>query len=422
MNTQEWLHKRLPLTALFLALLLFILSMASNNAGSNTDKISEETAARIEKRLAILDSYIAQAHATDKNELILPAGLPEDMVVYRYINDSLQSWSNQFPIINDDISSRLVFYRLTSRNHTLTSPLSETGEEITYQNIGAKWYLTKAVTTEDNQKIIAGLEIKNSLIDDARKNENGVNPKLRLSRKYSVLPLSNSGGSAVYIDGKPQFKIIYDASQATPFFDNSMLRWVAIMLLAVAIILFFMGHRNLKVYGVFAVSMTLLFLMSFLWGVQMSGSSEIFSPTIYADGTLLFSLGALILINTYITLMSLCTYLIRNRLAAMARHDRKNKRRNLSIYGIVTLTIIAATSVYTHLSLKSLLMNSNISMELYRWNMNIPYTILVYLSYTGLLFSILLQVQALKPVVKEFFGFKYDMLSPKSLVLFAIAC
>ena len=156
MNTKEWLHKRLPLTALVLALLLFILSMASNNAGSNTDKVSEDTAARIEKRLAILDSYIAQAQATDKNELILPAGLPEDMVVYRYINDSLQSWSNQFPIINDDISSRLVFYRLTSRNQALTSPLSEAGEEISYQNIGAKWYLTKAVTTEDNQKIIAG--------------------------------------------------------------------------------------------------------------------------------------------------------------------------------------------------------------------------------------------------------------------------
>ena len=422
MNTKEWLHKRLPLTALFLALILFILSMASNNAGSNTDKVAEETAARIEKRLAILDSYIAQAQATDKSELILPKGLPDDMVVYRYINDSLQSWSNQFPIINDDISSRLVFYRLTNRNHALTSPLSEAGEEFTYQNIGAKWYLTKAVTTEDNQKIIAGLEVKNTLIDDARKNENGVNPKLRLSRKYSVLPLSNSGGSAVYVNGAPQFKILYDASQANPFFDNSMLRWVAIMLLAIAIILFFAGHRNLKVYGVFAVSMTVIFFMSFLWGIQMSGSSDIFSPTIYADGTLFYSLGALILINTYITLMSLCTYFIRNRLAAMAQHDKKNKRRNLTIYGIVTITIIAATSAYTHLTLKSLLMNSNISMELYRWNTDIPYTIMVYLSYTGLLFSILLQIQALKPFVKEFFGVKYDMLSSKTLILFAIAC
>lgn len=422
MNTKEWLHKRLPLSALFLALLLFILSMASNNAGSDTDKTAEETAAKIEKRLEILDSYITQAQATDMNELILPEGLPEDMVVYRYINDSLQSWSNQFPIINDNISSRLVFHRLTDRSSVLTSPLSEADEDISYLNIGAKWYLVKAVTSLDNQKIIAGLEVKNTLIDDARKNENGVNPKLRLSRKYSVTPLSTSGGSAVCIYGVPQFKIIYDASQATPFFDNSMLRWIAIMLLTFAIILFFAGHRNLKIFGVMTITLTLLFLMSFIWGIQMSGSTELFSPTIYADGTLFFSLGALILINTYITLMSLCTFFVRNRIASLARRDKKNRKKNMVIYGVSTLTIIVATAAYTHLTLNSLLLNSNISMELYRWNMNIPYTVIVYLSYTGLLFSILLQIQALRPAVKEFFGFKYDMLSPKTLILFAIAC
>ena len=61
-------------------------------------------------------------------------------------------------------------------------------------------------------------------------------------------------------------------------------------------------------------------------------------------------------------------------------------------------------------------------MELYRWNTNIFYTVLGYLSYIGLLFCILLQIQALRPVVKEFLGWKYDMLSTKPLVLFAIIC
>ena len=422
MRTKKWLHKRLPLLALLLALLLFVLSMASNDAGSDTDKTADNAAERIERRLEILDGYIIMAQETDRSELILPEGLPEDMVIYRYINDSLQSWSNQFSIINDDISSRLVFHRLTDRNSVLTSPLSEAGEDITYLNIGPKWYLVKAVSSPDNQKIIAGLEIKNTLIDDARKNENGVNPHLRLSRKYSVQPLSNSGGSAVVIDGTPQFKILYDASQATPFFDNSMLRWMAILLLTVAIILFFAGHRSLKVYGTVTVTLTLLFLMALIWGMQMSGASELFSPTIYADGPLFFSLGALILINTYITLLSTCTFLIRNRIAALARKDWLHKRRNLAIYGVLTLTLAIATALYTHLTLKSLLMNSNVSMELYRWNMNIPYTIMVYLSYTGLLFSILLQVQALKPTIKEFLGFRYELLSPKILILFAIAC
>ena len=105
MNTKEWLHKRLPFTALILALILFVLSLANNNAVSNTDKVAVETASRIEKRLTALEGHIRTALDTDRKELILPEGMPEDMVIYRYINDSLQSWSNQFSIINDNISS-----------------------------------------------------------------------------------------------------------------------------------------------------------------------------------------------------------------------------------------------------------------------------------------------------------------------------
>ena len=46
--------------------------------------------------------------------------------------------------------SRLLFHRLTDRMSALTSPLSEAGEQISYLNIGPKWYLTKAVTSMDD--------------------------------------------------------------------------------------------------------------------------------------------------------------------------------------------------------------------------------------------------------------------------------
>lgn len=422
MNTKEWLHKRLPLTALILALVFFVLSMAGNNAGSDTDKVARDMAERIEDRLEILDRYVHTALETDRKELILPEGLPEDMVIYRYINDSLQSWSNQFSIINDDISSRLVFQRLTDRRGQIISPLTEVTEDISYLNLGPKWYLVKYVTGSGNQKVIAGLEIKNTLIDDARRNENGVNPLLKLSGRYSVLPLTNSGGSALEIDGKPLFKILYDSSQATPFFDNSMLRWIAVILFAVAIVMFLAGHRTLKVYAVVASTLTLLFLMSYIWGLQMSGSSELFSPTVYADGPVFFSLGSLLLINTYITLAIICLFQVRNRITAIIRKHKKHYRRKMLIYGLAIVIIAIATGLYTQFTLKSLLLNSNISMELYRWNTNIAYTVLVYLSYTGLLFCILLLIQALRPVVKEFTGFKYDMLAPRTLILFAVLC
>ncbi len=410
------------MVALVLALTFFVLSMSGNDPGSNTDATAEEMAWRIEKRLGILDDYIMVVGNAYESDRALHNSLPDDMVIYRYVNDSLYSWNNQFSTLNDDISSRLVFYRLTDRTTSLISPLAEAREEISYMNIGPKWYLVKAVHREGNQKIIAGLEINNTLIDDARRNENGVNPRLKLHGKFSVLPLTHSGGSAVEIDGKPLFKVIYDNNQGTPFFDNSMLRWMSVFLFAFAIMMFLAGHRTLKVYSVVVCTLTVLFLMSFMWGLQMSGNAELFSPTIYADGPIFFSLGALLLINTYITLFSTCSFLIRNRLAAIARKDRRHMRRNMGVYGVVILFIIAFITVYTHLTLKSLLQNSNISMELYRWNMNIPYTLMVYLSYTGLLFCILLQIHALRPIVKVFTGYKYDMLAPKTLILFAIAC
>ena len=422
MNTKEWLHKRLPFTALILALILFVLSLANNNAVSNTDKVAVETASRIEKRLTALEGHIQTALDTDRKELILPEGMPEDMVIYRYINDSLQSWSNQFSIINDNISSLLVFQRLTDRRSQIVSPLTDVTDEISYLNLGPKWYLVKSVSGSGGQKVIAGLEIKNTLIDDARRNENGVNPHLKLPGKYSVLPLTHSGGSAVEIDGKPLFKILYDGSQATPFFDNSMLRWVAVILFAFAIVMFLAGHRTLKVFAAATIILTLLFLMSYVWGIQMNGSVELFSPIIYADGPVLFSLGSLLLINTYITMMVTCLFLIRNRITAMARSSRIHYRRNLLIFGVCVIILSILTISYTQLTLKSLLLNSNISIELYRWNTNILYTVIVYMSYTGLLFCILLLLQCLRPVVKEFIGYRYDMLSTRTLILFAVIC
>lgn len=422
MNTKEWLHKRLPFTALILALILFVLSLASNNAGSNTDKVASETAARIEKRLADLDRNIEAALETDRKELILPEGLPEDMVIYRYINDSLQSWSNQFSIINDNISSLLVFQRLTDRRSQIVSPLADVTDEISYLNLGPKWYLVKSVASSGGQKVIGGLEIKNTLIDDARRNENGVNPHLKIPGKYSVIPLTNSGGSAVIIDGKPLFKILYDGSQAAPFFDNSMLRWAAVILFAFAIVMFLAGHRTLKVFAAVTATLTLLFIMSYFWGVQMNGSVEMFSPIIYADGPIFFSLGSLLLINSYITLMVTCLFLVRNRITAMARRNRDHYRRNLLAFGICVIILAILTVFYTQYTLKSLLLNSNISIELYRWNTNIVYTIIVYLSYTGLLFCILLLLQCLRPAVKEFLGYRYDMLSGRTLILFAVIC
>ena len=73
-----------------------------------------------------------------------------------------------------------------------------------------------------------------------------------------------------------------------------------------------------------------------------------------------------------------------------ARRNRAMKKRRLKGYFQALIVAIITIAAYTHLTLKSILLNSNISLELYRWNSHIPNTIAVYISYIGLLFCIIL--------------------------------
>ena len=413
------LNKRLPLAVFILALFLFMLSMAGNDIEGNTERVAGRMENNIQQRLDILDRHIRKALDSPPETKAHIDPLPEDMVIYRYVNDSLQAWSNQFSVLNDDISNRMVFQRLTNLKNRLISPLAEVTEHLSFTSLGPKWYLVKSVNGLYNDKVIAGIEIQNTLIDDVRGNDNGVNPNLKLSSRYTVLPLNHSGGAVVTVEGRPLFKILRDTSSSAPSFDNSFLRWMSLLLFAIAMVLFLAGHRTRKVYLVVMCTLSLLFLMAYIWGVQMNGSADIFSPILYADGTFFFSLGALLLTNTYITLFVICAYLVRADLVRFAQKNRKRRKRNLTIY--ITVAAISAICIllYTHLSLKSLIYNSNISMELYLWNDRTTYTILVYMSYMALMFCIMQLMQMCAPAIRELTGRRFDFFSLKWLAAFA---
>ena len=48
------------------------------------------------------------------------------------------------------------------------------------------------------------------------------------------------------IGGKPMFKIMTDPAQASVFFANSMIRWVALLLLVLASMMFLWSHRSIR--------------------------------------------------------------------------------------------------------------------------------------------------------------------------------
>lgn len=413
--------KTLPFICLVLSILFLALSMARSPIG-DVEKIADKTESKLAARMEILDTYIRKALETEEGSWPEIGKLPDDMVIYRYVNDSLQSWSNQFAVLNDDISSKLVFQRMSNMMDRIVSPLSEIEETVSYRTIGPIWYVTKSVSGTRNDRIIAGLEVKNTLIDGIRTNENGVNRALKLPNIYSIQPLGYNGGADVSIDGVPLFKVLCETIVPYGFFNNSVLKWISLILFALATILLLASRRTIKVFMGVLASLGVMAVVSFVWAQNMNESMDLFSPTIYADGQYLNSLGVLILTNSFITMLCICLYLIRDRFVALARADRERTRTKMAAYGLAILTTGICIFAYTHITLKSLIMNSNISLELYRLNDNIRYTVLVYLSYTGLFFCLLLHIQALRPVVKRFFGISYNILSRWGILLFALIC
>ncbi len=417
MFTRELTYRKIPLLLFILAVVLFIMSASGNNTGDDTDDVARKTEKLIENRISELDHHVDNAIESLPEDM-LKMELSEDMVIYRYANDSLVAWINQFPIINDDISTRMMIQRLTNFRIRLISPLVQTQKEFSYVSLGPKWYIVKEVNGKDNDKFIAGLEIKNTLIDDLRKTENGVNPRFRLPGRFSIHPINHSGGSEVLIGGIPMFKIICDSSSAMQFFDDSLLRWTALILLVAAMMMLLGLYRTIRTYILTVITLTVLAFIAYIWGMQMS-SSILFSPSTYANGSFLFSLGALIIVNTYITLLCVSTYIINGKIIDAIRQDRKRRKEGLIIHGLCIIGAAIFISAYTHLTLKSLIFNSNITLELYRISGDILLTILVYASFTMLLFCILLQIQMLRPAARELFGIRYNIYAPKTLTAFA---
>ena len=395
-------------------MVLFLLSMLELFSSTDTENIAQRTSRRVESRIADLDRFVQESEDMHDGQGQRLRKLPQDMVIYKYVNDSLKAWSNQFPIINDDISAKLEIQKLTSQRSRIVSQLNNVTEELSYTNIGPKWYLIKAIDNDNGEKIIAGLEVQNTLMTDLYRSGNGVNPYFKLSDRFVILPLQYSEGSAVTIDGLPLFKVAYGPSATFGAFHSSLLRWLALLLLAASAVIFLATHRTIRAFIIVSLTLAGIMVLALSWGHQMSESSDIFSPSLYADGTF-FSLGALLITNSFVILLNVCIYLIRRRIVIIIRQNGRHIKIKKGIYSIAILIIALGSIYYVHCSLVSLINNSSLTMELYRWNDQFFYTALVYLSYAGIFTSILLLLQMLRPAVRKFAGINYNLFSRKSL-------
>ena len=405
---------------LALAVLLFLMSLTLRVATEGADKAAADLGTKIEKRLDILERHVGEILYADRNDWLEMKKLPQDMVIYKYVYDTLQSWNNQFPVSNDNISTRVAFERLSSIRAGIISPLSEIPEEATYMNLGPKWYIMKMKSDHHACRVVYGLEIQNTLLADRQNSDSGVNPELKLPKKYLVTPLSHTGGVAVTVHGKPLLKVISETTRDIPFPANMILKWIALALFALSMMAYLWRHPSVRTFPAVVLILAAAAAAAYGWGLQMRNVMTMFSPGIYAGGTVMFSFGALVIINCFVFCYLICVYLCRKPFMKMMLSTGKVRSR-IIYAALVSLTVISA-AVYVHASLVSLILNSNITLELYQWfNLSI-YSAIVYVSYMAIFFAMLLVVLLLKPLLPGKLKKTFSITSRKLLFAFSVIC
>ena len=405
-NKKEWLTAAL----LVAGVVLFISSLRDTQVAGDTRREARRVERVLSRRAALLDSYAGKALAQDPSGWLSLEGLPPDFVVYRYCSDTLQSWCHEFPITNDNISQRVYVPFLADPRIAAESPLLQVTDSLGFYNLGTRWYLARKVREADVQ-VIAGMEVMDEMPmgRGARANR-----RLHLPMRYSIRPLTASGGSVVSVQGRPQFKILLE-SLSTSGRDASPLLWVSIAAILSAFLLFLSAGRSLKRWGFVSAGVAFLLSGLYFWGRFSRSRVLIFSPILYAGGDVLYSLGAVILINLAILMLAGCAYMVRREIWAWM--DTRACR-----IGVLTGVLVLAAGVilYSQAALRSIALNSGFSLELYKLGQLSPFCIVVHVSFITLLVSVPLLLQLAAPVLSRRDGRRFDAFSLSGRVLYAV--
>ena len=129
--------------------------------------------------------------------------LPDDMVIYKYVADTLHSWANQFPISNDEVDAYAFTYRLhyLSNANLFSSPLAYLGLEEQYVNLGSAWYIVNTyISPSYRSKVITGILVKTEYLDD-KGLKNYSNKKLRIGAGFDPVSVNvDDDGGEIWVD------------------------------------------------------------------------------------------------------------------------------------------------------------------------------------------------------------------------------
>ena len=365
---------------LAVSLLLAGLSSIGSNPSRQTETTIRRLETRLDRRMAEMDRYVQKALETPADEWLDLKGLPSDMVIYRYVDDTLQSWRNRFPVMNDDVQTGMVFDVISNPRAPGRSPLATIGNDISFVNLGPKWYLAKAVDSL-NVRVIAGLEM--------------VNTNSEVSSPYTFQPISFSEGKEVCVAGEPKFKLVGESQgPSTPV--NPIVLFIALVLFALCGFIFLYSKPTLRRFWVAFLPILPIMAILQVLGRDLGNYIPIFSPTVYADSGLFYSLGAQLNYMVAILLSVGFLYVVRRDV-----YRRLHSRNAWVMWRVLISLAIIGVICYTVFALRSIVLNSNICLELYKPEDFSLISAIIIFSYILLLTAVIMLIQMLRPILSR---------------------
>ncbi|MBR5034289.1 MAG: HAMP domain-containing protein [Bacteroidales bacterium] len=374
-----------------LAAVLFCASFFKQDPALGKRSEARKAERHLIAREHILDRY-CNAILSGKQNLDEVADLPDDMVIYHYKSDTLHCWMNQFPVANDAISAVYSQYRLhhlLGPDQVYTSPLAYLDSDQTYTNLGSAWYFIKTFC-QDEDVIIGAICIKREYPQESLAYANEVNPKLKLDKRFTTAPLSVASGVTVNsASGRPLFSVV-ETSRSHYSYGDYPLHWIAILLLVIAAFLLHLSLRNSYSLMAYLGIITLLAVWARHLAHTCDPSDPFFSPLTYAGNNILDSLASLLTINTYIFLVAMGLFLMR---VPLLKWYRRQGRQGKILCAVVSVAVTVLLAVYINYALRSLIFNSNISINLARVHTISIYSIICLVSFAMLFLALLHSLQ-----------------------------
>lgn len=372
------------------AVVAFALSFFSSNYGRRLSNEVEKVGDALHKRQKIIERYAIKALEA-KGEWIDMDDLPEDMVIYCYRNDTLCSWTHQFPISNDAIKAYSFSYRLQYRNdrNVYSTPLAYIGVKEQYVNLGSSWYIVNTQISRDfSVKVVTGILVRTEYPSNYLKDH--VNRHLHIGEGFTTESIHNDDSAIVYgIEGEPLFSIV---SEALTSFSGvgSPLVWISFLLLLVAAFLnHFRRHDKASFLWTLA-ALAFVRIASAVYVNTVANPGEIFSPIYYADTAFFNSLGNLLINSALISLAVYSFFTLRYNMYRKMQ-DASHRSRVATMAGLTSVAVLLV--LYCFYFLKSLALNSNINLELFKLSELSLYSLLCYFGYAMIVLALLLMIQ-----------------------------